>query len=50
MDQVVTVRNVLWSDSEMPVEGAEAILTRMEHGISTSVDTVGLDPEHAFTI
>ncbi len=50
IDPIVTVRNVIWSDSETPVEGAEAILIRMEHGISMSLDTVGLPPGHTFTI
>lgn len=50
IDPVVTVRNVIWSDTQMPVEGAEAILTRMEHGISMSLNTFGLPPHHTFTI
>lgn len=45
---IVTTVHMFGDDSV--VEGAEAVLTRMEHGISMSLDAVGLRPDEAYTI
>jgi hypothetical protein len=47
---VITVRNVVRTSSEKQIPGAEAILTRMEHGISMSLVTEELEPGYAYTI
>ena len=37
-------------DGLSPVDGDEAILTRMEHGLSVTFITAELDPDHVYTL
>ncbi|MEQ8673799.1 MAG: hypothetical protein RLP44_26660 [Aggregatilineales bacterium] len=51
MDEpIVAVQNVFWSDTDMVVEDAEAVLVRMHHGLSMTVETTGLEPGDAYTV
>jgi hypothetical protein len=50
VNPVITVRHVVWVDTEKRIAGAEAILTRMEHGISMSIITEELVPDYAYTV
>jgi hypothetical protein len=49
MSPIITVRNVLRTGSEERIVGAEAILTRMAHGISMTFITEELLPGNAYT-
>ena len=49
-EPIVAVQNVLWNGEDTIVEGAEAILTRMHHGLSMTIHTTGLESGHAYTI
>ena len=50
MSPVTTVRNVLQTGSKEQIAGAEAILTRMEHGLSISMVTEELVPGNVYTV
>jgi hypothetical protein len=50
VNPVTTVRNIVWVSNEEPIAGAEAILTRMQHGISMTVNTEELIPGYAYTV
>jgi len=51
MDEpIVAVQNVLWEGTDMLVEDAEAVLVRMHHGISMTMETTGIEPGHAYTV
>jgi hypothetical protein len=47
---ITTATTVHWFKDDSTVEGSHAILTRMEHGISMSLDTSGMEPDGAYTI
>lgn len=47
---IVAVQNMLWEGTDMVVEDAEAILVRMHHGLSMTINTTGLEPGHVYTI
>lgn len=49
-EPIVAVQNMLWNGTDTVVEDAEAILTRMHHGISMSINTTGLESGHVYTI
>lgn len=49
-EPIVAVQNMLWDGTDSVVEDAEAILVRMHHGISMSINTTGLESGHAYTI
>ncbi len=50
VEPVTTVTDVVWSEDLTSVPGAEAMLTRMEHGVSMTLDTRGLEPGDVYTI
>lgn len=50
MGDVTTVNPIFnWTGDNSAIEGAEAILTRMEHGIAVSFETTGLVPGEVYT-
>jgi hypothetical protein len=49
IEPIITVSPVRWFADQVEIEGAEAILTRMEHGISMTLSTTGLNPGDAYT-
>lgn len=49
MEPVVSVQRLVWGDLS-EVEGSNATLTRMEHGLSVSIETSGLEPANAYTV
>jgi hypothetical protein len=49
-EPIVAVQNMLWEGTDMVVEDAEAILVRMHHGVSMTINTTGLEPGHVYTI
>lgn len=51
MDEpIVAVQNILWDGTDMVVDDAEAVLVRMHHGVSMTMETTGLEPDHAYTV
>jgi hypothetical protein len=50
VETTTTVTSVTWVRDESPVEDAEAVLTRMEHGIAMSMQVGGLRPGDVYTI
>ena len=49
VEPIVTVQYAVWLDGSR-VEDSEAILTRLEHGLSMSLETSGLVPGDAYTV
>lgn len=47
---ITTIGNVYWLSDDTPVQDAEAMLFRMEHGVAMSFDTVGLVPGDVYTV
>jgi hypothetical protein len=49
-EPIVAVQNMLWEGTDMIVEDAQAILVRMYHGLSMTIETTGLEAGHVYTI
>jgi hypothetical protein len=49
-EPVTAVQVVISTKDESVIEDAEAILVRMEHGLSMTLDTTGLVPGEAYTV
>ena len=50
VDPVTTVAPIHWMRDLTVIDGTEAILTRMEHGLSMSFETLALEPRTIATI
>lgn len=50
VEPITTVQNVISTKDESVIDGAEAILVRMEHGLSMTLDTNGLAPGEVYTV
>jgi len=50
IEPMISVSEVLWLDDMNPIDGAEAILTRMEHGLSVTMTSADLKPGHVYSL
>jgi len=49
-EPIVAVTNVLVEGTDEVIEGAESVLVRLHHGLSMTIETTGLEPNHVYTV
>jgi len=49
-EPIVAVTNVLVEGTDEVIADAESVLVRMHHGLSMTMETTGLEPNHVYTV